>query len=115
MLVEIKQITGKKDRSPNKAALINEANILDALHKEWADEDFEIKIIESRPVQKLVIKSESSSGAAAEKIDKITLEQAHQLADSIIGKLYRRGYIEEHRKDERLLKQIIVQHFYELK
>ncbi len=70
---------------------------------------------ESSRLQKLVMSSESSSGAVAGKIDKITLEQAHQLADSIIGKLYRRGYIEEHRKDEGLLKQIIVQHFYELK
>lgn len=47
MLIEIKQMMGKEDRSPEKAALINKANILDALRKEWADEDFQIKIIDN--------------------------------------------------------------------
>jgi hypothetical protein len=48
-------------------------------------------------------------------IKKLTMEESHQLAESIIGKFNRRGYISDSRKDERLLKQIIVQHFYELK
>jgi hypothetical protein len=54
MLVEIKQKTGSEDKTPEKEALINKANILDALHKEWMDEDFEIKIIDSRPIEKLI-------------------------------------------------------------
>jgi len=53
--------------------------------------------------------------AARGMMRKLTLRESHKLAESIIGKLTRRGYITESRKNEKLLKQIIVQHFYELK
>ena len=79
ILVEIKQKMGKDDPSSNKAALLNEANILDALRKEWTDEEFEIRVIKSYPLEKLVNSyTNLSSQSVQDGVNSVKTKQNHR-------------------------------------
>jgi len=46
MIIEIKQVTGSDDKSPNKEALLTRRNIETALNNLYPDEEFSVTILE---------------------------------------------------------------------
>lgn len=68
--------------------------------------------IKASQLEPLVMPNEMVGGRNT--IAKITLPQAYDLTESIIGKLNRRGFIKDEHVNDGLLKQIIIQHFVEL-
>lgn len=47
MIIEIKQVIGGKDLSPEKEALLNAENITKALNLLYPDETFIVKVVEN--------------------------------------------------------------------
>lgn len=77
MLVEIKQVTGKDDKTPGKEALLNNANLKDALKGLYPDEEFEVKVITRNDSQM----KESLTGVAK------ALEELDNLVSSLVRSL----------------------------